>query len=417
MEQRLSGKKVLVIGPVWPESRSSAAGKRMLQLLQCFKDWGMEIYFGSTAKKSDVSDDLSIYGVKEVELWLNDIRTDEVLALLMPDVVMYDRFMIEEQFGWRVTEQCPDALTILDTEDLHFLRFARQEMQKKGGEDIAEYLYTERTKRELASILRCDLTLIISGYEFKLLIDTFHIHPNSLLFLPFMEQNISEEEVSKWRSYEDRADFVFIGNFIHEPNWQTVLYLKKEIWPLLRKRLPQVNMHIYGAYPSPKVMQLNNERERFLVHGRADDALEVLSKARVLLAPIPFGAGIKGKFVDAMRVGTPSVSSSVGVESMKGDLEWSGFVADEVADFIDKAVDLYINEALWCKKQQHGIKLMANYDYTHYSRQFLQAIVRLSSDLNATRRVNFLGEMLKHHTAQSSKFFGMWIQEKNKKSE
>lgn len=415
MKENLSGKKILIIGPVWPESKSSAAGKRMLQLLQCFKNWGMQIYFGSTAKKAEHSDDLSPYDVIEVELWLNDKRTDEVLANLQPDVVMYDRFMIEEQFGWRVTEQCPDALTILDTEDLHFLRYARQEMQKKGGTDVEEYLYTERTKRELASILRCDLTLIISKYEYDLLIDRFHIHPHILLLLPFMEEEISEEDVANWRSFEDRADFVFIGNFIHEPNWQTVLHLKTVIWPVLRKKLQQVNMHIYGGYPAPKVMQLHNEREHFMVHGRAEDALEVISEARVMLAPIPFGAGIKGKFIDAMRVGTPSVSSTVGVESMIGELEWSGFIADEVEEFVNNAVSLYTNETLWKEKQQHGIKLMTtNYDRGYYEQVFLEKILELSSDLVQARRVNFMGEMLKHHTLQSSKFFGMWIQEKNK---
>ncbi|MDM1369888.1 glycosyltransferase [Myroides marinus] len=415
MKDNLSGKKILIIGPVWPESKSSAAGKRMLQLLQCFKDWGMQIYFGSTAKKAEHSDDLSPYGVIEVELWLNDVRSDKALAELQPDVVMYDRFMIEEQFGWRVTEQCPDALTILDTEDLHFLRYARQEMLKKGGTDLEDYLYTERTKRELASILRCDLTLVISDYEYRLLIDKFHIHPNVLLLLPFMENGISEKDVDSWKSFESRKDFVFIGNFIHEPNWQTVLKLKTVIWPVLRKKLPQVNMHIYGGYPAPKVMQLNNEREHFLVHGRAEDALEVISSARVMLAPIPFGAGIKGKFIDAMHVGTPSVSSSVGVESMKGDLEWCGFIADEVEDFVNKAVVLYTDEAVWREKQQYGIDIMAeNYDRNHYEQLFLDKVLALSMDLVSTRRINFMGEVLKHHTAQSSKFFGMWIQEKNK---
>ncbi|MDR2223397.1 MAG: glycosyltransferase family 4 protein [Flavobacteriaceae bacterium] len=415
MKENLSEKKILIIGTVWPESKSSAAGKRMLQLLQCFKNWGMQIYFGSTAKKAEHSDDLSPYDVIEVELWLNDKRTDEVLANLQPDVVMYDRFMIEEQFGWRVTEQCPDALTILDTEDLHFLRHARQEMQKKGGTDVEEYLYTERTKRELASILRCDLTLIISKYEYDLLIDRFHIHPHILLLLPFMEEEISEEDVANWRSFEDRADFVFIGNFIHEPNWQTVLRLKTVIWPVLRKKLPQVNMNIYGGYPAPKVMQLHNEREHFMVHGRAEDALEVISEARVMLAPIPFGAGIKGKFIDAMRVGTPSVSSTVGAESMKGELEWSGFIVDEVEEFVNSAVSLYTNEELWNEKQQYGVKLMAtNYDRGHYEQVFLEKTLELSADLVHARRINFMGEMLKHHTLQSSKFFGMWIQEKNK---
>jgi len=314
MNTTLEGKKILVIGQVWPESNSSAAGKRMLQLLACFQQWKMQIYFGSTAHPTAFSDDLSPYDVQTIELWLNDARTDEVLRQLQPDIVMYDRFMVEEQFGWRVSAQCPNAFTLLDTEDLHFLRYARQEWDKKKEGQWEDYLYSDRAKREIASILRTDLSLLISAVEFDLLVNTFSIAPDLLFVLPFMEKPIEKEQEAQWLTFAEREGFVFIGNFIHEPNYQTVLKLKKEIWPLLCKLVPTAKMHIYGAYPSQKVMQLHNEKERFLVHGRAEDALEVIGKARVMLAPITFGAGIKGKLVDAILAGTPSVSSAIGAE-------------------------------------------------------------------------------------------------------
>ncbi len=416
MEKVFQNKRIVVIGQVWPESKSSAAGKRMLQLLACFRQWGMDIYFSSAAKKSVYSDDLSVYGVNEFEIWLNDERTDEVLKSLNPDIVMFDRFMIEEQFGWRVLEQCPSAMTVLDTEDLHFLRYARQELIKKGEGTLDDYLYSERTKRELASIMRCDLTLLISKYEEELLTQTFGISDSLLLTLPFMEAGVTEDEQAKWKGFEEREGFVFIGNFIHEPNWQTVLRLKKEVWPLLRKRLPKVNMHIYGAYPSPKVLQLHNEKERFFVHGRAEDALEVIGNARVMLAPITFGAGIKGKFVDAIHVGTPSVTTSVGVESMKGDLPWCGFVCDEVVEMVEKAVLLYSDELVWQEKQAKGQPILgANYDKERYSGVFLERLISCYTNLALHRRSNFLGQVFKHHSIQSTKFFGMWIEEKNKK--
>ncbi|WP_158209546.1 glycosyltransferase [Myroides phaeus] len=416
MEKVFQNKRIVVIGQVWPESKSSAAGKRMLQLLACFNQWGMDIYFSSAAKKSNYSDDLSALGVTEFEIWLNDERTDEALKSLNPDIVMFDRFMIEEQFGWRVAEQFPSAMTVLDTEDLHFLRYARQELIKKAVGSLDDYLYSERTKRELASIMRCDLTLLISNYEEELLTQTFGISDKLLLTLPFLEDEITAEEKSNWKTFDNREGFVFIGNFIHEPNWQTVLRLKKEVWPLLRKRLPKVNMHIYGAYPSPKVLQLHNEKERFLVHGRAEDALEVISDARVMLAPITFGAGIKGKFVDAIQVGTPSITTSVGVESMKGELPWCGFICDEVEEMVEKAVLLYSDESVWKDKQNLGESiLLTNYDKIQYGELFLKRLVDCYTNLEMHRRSNFLGQVFKHHSAQSSKFFGMWIEAKNKK--
>ncbi|MEC4112566.1 glycosyltransferase [Myroides pelagicus] len=415
MKESLEGKRILIIGQVWPESRSSAAGKRMLQLLDCFRQWGMDIYFGSTAHKSAYSDDLSMYDVQEVTLWLNDQRSDEVIATLNPQVVMYDRFMMEEQFGWRVTEQCPQAMTILDTEDLHFLRYAREEMIKKGEKDVNPFLYSVRAKRELASIMRCDLSLLISKYEYDLLTHKFKIPASILYYLPFMEERVSRESVEQWLPFDRREGFVFIGNFIHEPNYQTVLKLKKEIWPLLRKKLPKVSMHIYGAYPTQKVLQLHNENERFLIHGRADDALEVIAQAKVMLAPIPFGAGIKGKFIDAIHVGTPSVVSSVGVESMKRDLAWGGFVTDEVSTFVENAIALYTDAALWKEKQLLGVSVLNDqFDQSYYSSDYKNVLTTIFINLQSHRQDNFLCEVFKHQSAQSTKYMGLWIEEKNK---
>jgi glycosyltransferase involved in cell wall biosynthesis len=387
----------------------------MLQLLEVFHLWEMKIYFGSTAQKSAYSDDLSLFDVQEVTVYLNDERMDAVLADVQPDWVMYDRFMMEEQFGWRVTAQCPQAKTLLDTEDLHFLRYARQEQLKKGSETLDEYLYGDRTKRELASIMRCDLTLLISSVEWELLVHQFHLPQDILFVLPFLEEDISEDEQTKVLSFDEREGFVFIGNFIHEPNWQTVLYLKTEIWPLLRQALPQVHLHIYGAYPLTKVLQLHNPKEKFLVHGRAEEALTVVGQARVMLAPIRFGAGIKGKFVDGMRVGTPNVTTAVGMEAMATVEEWNGFVGEEVADFIQKAVELYQNETLWTAKQQKGFDLLQkNYNKAQHITRFKAKMLELDRAIAEYRKNNFLLEVFKHHSAQSTKYMGLWIEEKNK---
>lgn len=412
----LKGKRLLVIGQVWPESKSSAAGRRMLQLLQFFKECGLELYFCSTAHKSEYSDDLTLFGVHEVDIWLNDSRSDEVLKTVSPDIVLFDRFMMEEQFGWRVTEQCPNAMTLLDTEDLHFLRYARQEMVKKEGKSLEEYLYSDRTKRELASIMRCDLTLLISEYEHELLEKHFKVPKELLLFVPFLEEAITGEVERNWKNFEEREGFVFIGNFIHEPNWQTVLRIKNEVWPLLRKELPKVNMHIYGAYPSEKVFQLHNEKQGFLVHGRAEDALEVIGAARVMLAPISFGAGLKGKFIDAMRVGTPSVTTSIGAEAMAKELEWGGYIENDISELVKKAVLLYENEEIWRKKKQCGMKLLNNgYASVIHWERFQQKVEAVFTALEKHRQSCFLGQVMKHSYLQSTKYMALWIEAKNKK--
>jgi len=408
----MTTKKLLIIGMVWPEPGSSAAGTRMVQLVDLFLANGYQVTFASAASKSEFSYDFSHTTVTEQEIKLNDESFNTVLKALNPDIVLFDRFMIEEQYGWRVQQECPGALRILDTEDLHFLRQARQQSTKK--QEIIN-LFSDIAKREIAAILRCDLSLIISEAELKLLQEKFKIDPGLLYYLPFLEQQITADMTRKWIPFADRADFVFIGNFLHEPNWHTVQTLKTKVWPLLRKKLPEASLNIYGAYPTQKVWQLENKAERFFIRGRAANAQETIAKHKILLAPIQFGAGVKGKFIDAMLTGTPSVTTTIGAEAMKGSLAWNGFIEDDLTRFVEKAAQLYQHQSEWQAAQQQGIKIInERYAIAVFADPFIQKVNELLSGLIKHRQNNFIGQILNHHTLQSTKYMSLWIEEKNK---
>lgn len=405
MEQQ----KILIIGLVWPEPESSAAGTRIVQLIKLFHRSGYHISFASAASKSEFSCNLKALQVTEYPIKLNDSGFNELLKTLQPDVVLYDRFMIEEQYGWRVHQECPGALKILDTEDLHFLRQARQQAIKTGHTD----LYSDLAKREIAAILRCDLSLIISEMEITLLMEQFRIDPSLLYYLPFLEEELTEAQVKNWKSFEEREGFTFIGNFLHEPNWHTVQILKTKIWPLLRKKIPGAGLHIYGAYPSQKVTQLHNIKEHFYVHGRAKDARVAIEKHRILLAPIQFGAGVKGKFIDAMQTGTPAVTTSAGAEAMKGNLDWNGAIEDQEENFIQKAVQLYQNKELWIEAGKNGINILnQRYANARNGIELIKALQELSEKSDLHRQHNFIGQILQHQTLNSTKYMSLWIEEK-----
>ena len=408
----MATRKVLFIGLVWPEPTSSAAGTRIVQLVKLFSANGDEVHFASAASKSEFSFDLESLGVINHDIKLNDSSFNTWLTALNPNLVVFDRFMIEEQYGWRVQEACPNALRILDTEDLHFLRQARQTAVKHKKSLTQIDLYSDVTKRELAAILRCDLSLIISQAEMELL-HTFKINPQILYYLPFLEEEITT--TASWNTFAERKDLVFIGNYLHEPNWQTVQYLKTTVWPLLRKKLPDASLNIYGAYASEKVTQLHNPREKFLVLGRAENARATIAQHRILLAPLLFGAGAKGKFVDAMQTGTPIATSSVGAEGMANGLDWAGIISDNLEQFVDETAMLYQDEMRWEKAQQNGIQIINRlYAKSKFEALFLKQIAHLAENLIAHRQQNFLGEILKHHSLQSTKYMSLWIEEKNK---
>jgi len=408
--------KLLIIGFVWPEPNSSAAGGRMMQLISLFRAQGFSITFASPAQDSDFMVDLGEYVVDKKSIELNNSSFDVFIKELNPDVVLFDRFMMEEQFGWRVAENCPDALRLLDTEDLHCLRSARQKAFKESRSFNTNDLFVEEVaKREIASILRCDLSLMISEFEMELLESAFKIDISLLYHLPFLLEPIDASEIIELQTFEERKDFIFIGNFLHEPNWNAVKYLKDTIWPLIKKCLPEAVLNVYGAYPSQKVLQLHNKKEGFLILGRASDAQEVVKQARVVLAPLRFGAGIKGKLLEAMQCGTPSVTTSIGSESMHGDLPWNGFITDDVADFVYSAIQLYQDKAIWLKAQQNGLEIInQRYSLGLFEADFRVKIEFLYSNLQQHRLNNFIGSMLQHHTLKSTKYMSRWIEEKNR---
>jgi glycosyltransferase involved in cell wall biosynthesis len=406
-------KKVLVIGYVWPEPNSSAAGTHMMSLLNAFTAQNWQVEFATPAQRTEHMVNLDDFGITSQSIALNCESFDEYVKGYNPDIVMFDRFMMEEQFGWRVDKHCPNAIKILDTEDLQCLRNARHEAHKGEREFTTSDLHSDIAKREIAAILRCDLSLIISSYEMELLNSVFKVEPSLLHHLPFMVDLTSLPETTK--SFDERQHFMTIGNFRHAPNWDAVLYLQK-IWPLIRKQLPKAELHIYGSYPPPKATALNNPKTGFLIKGWADNAFDVMQSARVCLAPLRFGAGIKGKLLEAMIMQTPSVTTSIGVEGMHNDLPWSGKVANNTEDFANAAVELYNSQTDFKHAQQAGNALLKSvYDKVKLSAALINKIDVISNDLSAHREKNFTGQMLKHHTMRSTQYMAQWIAEKNKK--
>ena len=408
-------KKLLIIGFVWPEPNSTAAGTRMLQLIELFQKYNYSIYFACTASKTANSYHLKSLHIQEIEISLNDAKFDEFIAELNPDIVLFDRYLTEEQFGWRVDDMCPNSVKILDTEDLHFLRKARHHEFKNKGEVSQSGLINETTKREIASIYRCDLTLIISEFEYQLLTNQFKVDPAILYYIPFLLNKVSVETIKTYPTFHKRTNFISIGNFKHEPNYQSVLYLKQVIWPFIKKQIPQAELHIYGAYATEKVTQLNNTKEGFIVKGWCENLEKSFTNAKVCLAPLQFGAGLKGKLMDAMLYGTPSVTTSIGAEGMHGNLPWNGFIENDIEKFANKAVELYLNEVTWEQFQQNGIEIINNrFHKTIFEVDFIHRIDEIYHTLFNHRLNNFNGLMLQYHGNKSTKYMSKWIEEKNK---
>ncbi len=131
-------KKLLVIGYVWPEPNSSAAGSRMLQLLRCLQQDGYQITYASPAQSSEHAVDLTSLDIEPVSIEINSNSFDEFILKLQPTAVLFDRFMMEEQFAWRVEKHCPNALRLLDTEDFASTGYRRFTLPALGQTTTGE---------------------------------------------------------------------------------------------------------------------------------------------------------------------------------------------------------------------------------------------------------------------------------------
>lgn len=402
---------LLIIGYVWPEPSSSAAGYRMMQLLNFFKSRDYTITFATTARPSPYMEDLRELGIETKEIKLNDPGFDEFVKVLQPEIVIFDRFMIEEQFGWRISAHCAQAIKILDTEDLHCLRHYRE---LKASNKPGALKELDITKREIASIYRCDLTLIISEAEMEILTGEFQIPENLLQYLPFLTEKVTAEKKNALPSFDDRRDFVSIGNFLHRPNLDAVIFLKTNIWPLIHKELPEAKMNIFGAYPSQKIEQLHSPKTNFLIKGRAPVAADEVKKARVSLAALRFGAGLKGKLLEAMYCGTPSVTTPVGAEGMNGCFSWPGAITASPAAFAEEAVHFYIKKEAWTNAQNNGFEILhSRFDKAKHLETFWTALNKLKTNLIQHRQENFTGAMLTHHRTKSTYYLSRYIEIKN----
>ena len=160
---------------------------------------------------------------------------------------------------------------------------------------------------------------------------------------------------------------------------------------------------------------MDSPKQGFIIKGYAKSSKEVIGNARIVLAPLRFGAGIKGKLTEAMLSGTPSITSNIGAEGMSKNDLWNGFVEDDFSSFATVAYKLYQNKSLWETAQITGVEIInAIYDKEKLSPLFIKRIYQLQENMEEHRTHHFLGSLLQHQTLQATKYMSKWIEEKNR---
>ena len=422
--------KALFFCLVWPEPSSSAAGVRLDYLIRLFIREGFELHLSSTAEQGPYSalyEDLD--GVYRHNLDPNSSEISVKLAQINPDVVVFDRYPTEEQFSWHVMEACPKAIRILDTEDLHGLRRARQltleELENKGGLThlyVAEHeikptsVYNTIALREMVSMHRSDLSLVVSDVELSYAQKYYGIPINQLMYLPILSSRLFEPFEPLNNDMSTNA--CFIGNFKHIPNRDAVHFLRYQLWPHINKALSgqgdaNSECHIYGAYMDAKMERLHNPSIGFHMKGRVDDVYSTMAGYGVLLAPLRFGAGVKGKILDAISMELPVVTTPTGSEGLSVHLDgvdFPGYVAKTVEEFKQSAVKCLSTSAQNRWNFPDHKKLVQRLD-TEYGNAFIAQVNNLIEGKNGIQHPIKL--MLEQNSQLAHRYLSKYIQLKN----
>ena len=260
------------------------------------------------------------------------------------DLVILSRHYVAASYLGLVRLHAPQARVAFDTVDLHYLREQRA-AELSGDAALARHAAATRAQ-ELRLIRECDVTLVVSPVEEALLAQDAPGARVEVL------SNVHEVYGCR-RPFSERHDLVFVGGFQHPPNTDAVEWFVRDVFPAVRAALPGVRVHVIGSRVPESIRALADEC--VIVHGFVEDILPYMDGCRISIAPLRYGAGVKGKVNMAMSCGLPVVATSAAVEGMHVRAGEDVLVADEPAAFAAEVVRLYRDEALWNTLSANGL--------------------------------------------------------------
>lgn len=357
-----SGKRLLVVDSMTPDPSRDSGSLRLCRIFELMHQDGWHIDFFADdgfATPADISR-LAAIGVA--------VRQGNLLSWLRSegkklDAVLLCRLPVANQYLDVVRRYAPLSLTVFDTVDLHYIR------ERRAAEITGNRRLRRRAKHtmehELKAISRSDITLVVSAEEQVILAQELPVCRVELL------TNIHDIH-DRDEDFETRRDLLFVGGFGHPPNADAMQWFVAEILPLLRKEEPELMLHIVGDIDSQSKLAL--ERDGVQIHGRVNDLTPLMNHCRISVAPLRFGAGVKGKVNMAMSYGLPVVVTSIAAEGMYLENNGNAMIADNAEDFASATLSIYRDKAKWLRISDAGLENIRAHFSIEKAQQTLQKI-------------------------------------------
>ncbi len=338
---------ILLIDATTPTPDQDSGSVRYINLIRVLRalGWQCTFFADNRAYIERYSAELRALGVEvQFHPWLSDPVAFFRERGAQFDAVMVSRHYVASHYVDLVRQYAPKARLLFDTVDLHYLREQRA-AAVAGSEAMARQAETTRNA-ELDLIRRSDITLVVSPVEQALLAQEAPGARVEVL------SNVHEVAGRK-AGFEARKDLWFVGGFQHTPNVDAVEWFVREIWPLVRAELPEATFHVVGSKMPESLATLKVEGVK--LHGFVDDISPFLDGCRLSVAPLRYGAGVKGKVNQSMAHGQPVVATPIAVEGMEIEAGREALVAQSPADFAAEVVRLYRDPDLWLALSDAGL--------------------------------------------------------------
>lgn len=333
-------KEIVVIDSYLPFHDKESGSNRIFNLIKIFQSLSLHVVFipKDGVKVDPYYSELTYLGVEVIikNLGKSEFRKSILNRARAADYVWICRPEVNKKFKKIFDIQSP-PIWIYDTIDLHYVRLKRA-LELYPNDPKLKKKINKIKELELSIARQADITICITSVE-KEELKSEAI--NSTTVIP----NIHDLKIKKHLKFEQREGLIFIGSFAHHPNEDGILWFINEIMPLVWRTNPAITVTLLGANPTPKILALNSEK--VFVKGYIHDVSDYFEIARVFVAPLRYGAGMKGKIGHSMEFGLPVVTTNIGAEGMGLENEKNSIISNNSAEFADGIIRLYTNEELW----------------------------------------------------------------------
>lgn len=363
--ENIQENSLLIIDDKLPEYDKDSGSRRLDIIIDILLEKGIQVFLMADKKEYKYNTEYcEYYRSKGVQVYYPSIYQSKLLTremflsvvLSKCKTVWLHRPLIFHKNYSTIRKINSKALLIYDMVDFHYLRMKREAQLKNDSK--LDTLAQNFLKIELENCSNADVILAISKEDKSNLL-SYYPNDSKIEIVGNIHQFINQN--TNYLKFQDRKNLLFVGGFDHLPNRDAVVFLKSEIMPLVWQSIPNLEVNIVGSNATDEILSLQSDR--FNIIGYVKDLSEYYNSHRLFIAPLRFGAGVKGKIGQSLEYGLPIVTTDIGAEGYDFGVFYDNCIANDPKDFSEKIVKLYQDENLWNNLTSYSEQVLSPFSY------------------------------------------------------